>query len=102
MRWLVPVCLLPLLTFGFAAFVRPDEPRRDTAPTVAARVTNAAEMRQRLGLTREYDKVPIEAVKVAVLDYGFNGVGSSRRYLPDNTVVVEHYDPGFVRRFNLG
>jgi hypothetical protein len=101
MRWLVPVCLSPWLMFGLAAFVRPDESRQDAAPTVAARVTNAAEMRQRVGLTREYDEVPIEAVKVAVLDYGFDGVGS-RRYLPDNTIVVEHYDPEFVRRFNLG
>ncbi|MCA1684785.1 MAG: S8 family serine peptidase, partial [Planctomycetia bacterium] len=41
-------------------------------------------------------------VKVAVLDYGFDGVGGGRNYLPENSVVVEHYDPAFVRRFDLG
>ncbi len=41
-------------------------------------------------------------MKVAVLDYGFEGVGQGRRYLPDDTVLVEHYEPNFVRHFDLG
>jgi hypothetical protein len=68
----------------------------------AARLANAAEVRKRLGLAPDYDNVPgIESVKVAVLDYGFDGV-DRRPYLPDGAVVVEHYDPDLVRRFHLG
>jgi hypothetical protein len=109
MRYLLSIILLPLLACSFAAFGRPVESRGDAPePATAAarpgasRVTNAAELRRRLGLTPEYDQVPIESVKVAVLDYGFDGIGNGRRYLPGNTVVVEHYDPDFVRRFQLG
>jgi hypothetical protein len=103
--------LLPLLAFGLAALGQPGEPRRDPGPPpaaarvprpVAARLTNAAEMRKQLGLTPGYDNVPIDSIKVAVLDYGFDGVGGGKTYLPDNAVVVEHYDPDFVRRFKLG
>src|SRR5262249_5010570 len=69
----------------------------------AARPINAADVRKRLGLSPAYDRVAgLEAVKVAVLDYGFEGVDGTRPYLPAETVVVEHYDPAFVRRFNLG
>jgi hypothetical protein len=64
---------------------------------------NAEEVRRQLGLTPAYDNLPaLETMKVAVLDYGFDGIGGTRRYLPDDTVVVEHYDPEFVRRFHLG
>jgi hypothetical protein len=68
-----------------------------------ARLGNAEEVRRQLGLTPAYDNLPaLETMKVAVLDYGFDGIGGTRRYLPDDTVVVEHYDPEFVRRFHLG
>ena len=71
--------------------------------SAVARLANDPEIRKRLGLVPEYeDFAGIESVKVAVLDYGFDGVGSGRSYLPDSTVVVEHYDPDFVRRFGLG
>jgi subtilisin family serine protease len=71
------------------------------APTT--RLANEHEIRKRLGLVPEYqDFAGIEAVKVAVLDYGFDGVGSGRAYLPADTVLVEDYDPQFVRRSNLG
>lgn len=78
------------------------------APTLSktlagARLANVPEVRKRLGLVPGYENVAgIEAVKIAVLDYGFDGIGSNRRYLPENAVVVEHYDPAFVRKFNLG
>ena len=42
------------------------------------------------------------SVKVAVLDYGFDGLGAGRGYLPDSSEVVEDYDSEFVRRFGLG
>ncbi len=44
----------------------------------------------------------VESVKVAVLDYGFDGLGQGKGYLPEGTEIVEHYDPEFVRRFGLG
>jgi hypothetical protein len=66
-------------------------------------MTNADEVRKRLGLAPEYSHVrDVEAVKIAVLDYGFDGVDGVRAYLPPSTVVVEHYDPDFVQRFKLG
>jgi hypothetical protein len=70
----------------------------------AARLANVDVIRKSLGLTPAYDQLPgIDRLKIAVLDYGFEGIGGGpRRYLPENTVVVEHYDPAFVRRFNLG
>jgi hypothetical protein len=69
----------------------------------AARLANAAQVRKRLGLAPEYENVRgVESLKVAVLDYGFAGHGSGRRYLPEGTVLVEDYDPEFVRRFKLG
>ena len=71
--------------------------------TAVAHMVNVQEIRKRLGLVPEYvDFAGIESVKVAVLDYGFDGVGGGRSYLPNNTVVVEHYDPDFVRRQDLG
>src|SRR5713101_6830796 len=103
MRRHTAASLLLLLAFGLGALAQPGDSRRlPPAPpaaaspprSVAARLTNAADMRKRLGLTPEYDNVAgIESVKVAVLDYGFDGVGGGRPYLPDNAVVVEHYDP---------
>jgi hypothetical protein len=106
MRWKAPAGLLVVLALVPAGFAEPSDPAPDAAPKPrpsAARLANAAEVRKRLGLSPEYDNVPgIEAVKVAILDYGFDGVGGGRAYLPDNAVVVEHYDPELVRRFHLG
>ena len=49
-----------------------------------------------------YDSLAgIDKLKVAVLDYGFDGVDGVKQYLPTNA-VVEHYDPEFVRQFQLG
>jgi hypothetical protein len=60
-------------------------------------------VRQHVGLSPAYDKVAgIEAINIAILDYGFDGMESARRYLPENAVVVEHYDTQFVKRFQLG
>jgi hypothetical protein len=81
------------------------EPAPGAAPRrpVGARLANAAEVRKRLGLAPEYDNVRgVQSLKVAVLDYGFAGLDGGRRYLPEGAVLVEHYDPEFVRRFKLG
>jgi Subtilase family len=72
-------------------------------PASVARLANVDEVRKHLGLTPAYDNLPaIERLKVAILDYGFEGVGGPRRYLPEDTIVVEHYEPDFIRRFQLG
>lgn len=68
-----------------------------------ARLANADAARVRLGVGADYAGLAgVEAVKVAVLDYGFEGVGDGRAYLPAGTVVVEHYDPAMVARYGLG
>jgi hypothetical protein len=74
-------------------------PRRPAA----SRLANAAAVRNQLGLSPAYDHIRgLDGVKVAVLDYGFDGVNGLRPYLPADTVLVEHYDPELVRRFGLG
>lgn len=76
---------------------------RQSPQASASRLANAEEIRKQLGLTPAFDNLPaIETMKVAVLDYGFDGVNGPRRYLPEGTVIIEHYDPEFVRRFHLG
>lgn len=73
------------------------------APPSVAHLANADEVRQRLGVLPEYrDLSGLRTLKVAVLDYGFDGMASGRPYLPRNTVVVERYDADLVRRFKLG
>ncbi|MBO0699373.1 MAG: S8 family serine peptidase, partial [Zavarzinella sp.] len=68
-----------------------------------ARPVDSSEVRKQLGLVPEYENLrEVEQIKVAVLDYGFEGIDGVRPYLPANTVLVEHYDPDFVRRNNLG
>ncbi|HMO37073.1 MAG TPA: S8 family serine peptidase, partial [Gemmatales bacterium] len=60
-------------------------------------------MQQKLGITREYLNNPsIDRIKVAVLDYGFEGVDGKRPYLPASTVVIEHYDRAFIVQNQLG
>ncbi len=68
-----------------------------------ARLADALGVRTRLGLEPAYrDVAGLSSLKVAVLDYGFEGMGQGRPYLPQNTVIVEHYDPAFVERCGLG
>ena len=107
MRRSVTGFVFVLLAFGRAGWGQADGQGRQAGTTdrraSAARLTDAREVRQRLGLVPEYENFAgIEAVKIAVLDYGFDGVGGGRPYLPPDAVVVEHYDPDFVRRFGLG
>jgi hypothetical protein len=94
--------LLIVLGFGPAASAQDGE----AAPmprASAARLANAVQVRKRLGLTPEYEGVRgAESLKIAVLDYGFAGFDSGRRYLPESAALVEHYDADFVRRFKLG
>jgi Subtilase family len=69
----------------------------------ASRLANAAEARAALRLAPGYDNVAgVEKLKIAVLDYGFDGIDGVKPYLPANAVLIEHYDPEFIRRFHLG
>jgi hypothetical protein len=77
-----------------------DEPIVRRAPSHLA---DSKAVRERLGVSPAFDNVVgVESVKVAVLDYGFDGLGQGRGYLPDSAEIVEDYDPEFVRRFGLG
>jgi hypothetical protein len=95
-RTVFPILTLTLL--GLAA--RADDPPR---PVAVARVANADDARRKLGLLPHYASTPgVRTLKIAVLDSGFDGIDGKRPYLPANTVLVEHYDPAFVARHNLG
>lgn len=75
----------------------------DLNNTAVARLANIDLARQKVGLTNEYMNVPgIENIKIAVLDFGFDGVDGKRPYLPLNTVIVENYDRAFITKYNLG
>jgi len=68
-----------------------------------ARPVISSDIKKDLGLVAEYENVrAIERIKIAVLDYGFDGIDGVRPFLPANSVLVEHYDAEFVRRHNLG
>jgi len=72
-------------------------------PGAASRLADPKRARERLKLSPEYDgSSGVESIRVAVLDYGFEGLVAGRGYLPANAVVVEDYDAEFVRRNNLG
>ncbi len=95
---------LVLAGCGLAALAQgPGRPSEGERARSAARLTNAEQVRKQLGLAPAYDHVRgVEALKIAVLDYGFEGLDGRRDYLPANAVLVEHYDPDLVRRFHLG
>src|SRR4051812_1733116 len=102
MRWRATACFV-LLLLGLSRPASAQSDRLDSETSAVARMADAQGHRKRLGLTPEYERIAgLEAVKVAVLDYGFAGVGQGRPYLPAGAEVVEHYDPAFIRRFNLG
>jgi hypothetical protein len=100
MRRAAFACILTILVIGQTVSGQPITPDR---PPAAARLADAQEVRIRLGVAPEYTAVRgAEKLKIAVLDYGFDGIGTGKRYLPESAEMVEHYDPAFVRRFSLG
>jgi subtilisin family serine protease len=100
MRRAAFACILTILVIGRTVSGQPITPDR---PPAAARLADAQEVRIRLGVAPEYTAVRgAEKLKIAVLDYGFDGIGTGKRYLPESAEMVEHYDPAFVRRFSLG
>ncbi|SIO43362.1 Subtilase family protein [Singulisphaera sp. GP187] len=107
MRWRAIACLLLLVAFdrpgrGQSVGLDSELSSPGHRPPVA-RMADVPAVRKRLGLTAVYDGIAgIDSVKVAVLDYGFAGLGQGRPYLPASAEVVEHYDPAFVQRNGLG
>src|SRR5262249_2023918 len=101
-----------LLTAAFIFLGVPMSAGQDSASNSAgnnagsvagSRLANVQEIRKQLGITPAYENLPgIDSIKIAVLDYGFDGINGPRSYLPADTVIVEHYAPEFVRQFNLG
>jgi hypothetical protein len=96
--WLVGVIVLLASTRSGSSPV--DGPTPKPSPSHLA---DAKGIRERLGLTPTYENVSgVESIKVAVLDYGFDGLGAGKGYLPESAEIVEHYDADFVKKFNLG
>jgi hypothetical protein len=113
MRKLLSASLLVLVGFstslftdhqrGWAGDPAPESIKAPQRHLSAARLANALEVRKRLGLVPNYEDIAgVESIKIAILDYGFEGIGSGRPYLPEKAVVVEHYASDFVRRYHLG
>jgi len=98
MRRELTACLLALIaTFATVPALA------QTARRSSSHLADAPEVRKRLGLAPDYENVAgVEGLKIAVLDFGFDGMGGNRPYLPSSAEVVEHYDPEFVRRNGLG
>jgi hypothetical protein len=95
--------LLPVALVAADPVPLPLPPPAGAAPAAVGRVAKPDEARRRLGLLPDYASVPgIKNVKLAVLDSGFAGMDGKRPYLPADAVVIEHYGPEFVRKFNLG
>ena len=102
-RWLL-VGLVALATAQASRSGPPDDPSRPSGVRKApSRLADSKAVRERLGLSPTYDDVAgVEAVKVAVLDYGFDGLGQGKGYLPESAEIVENYDPDFVRQIRPG
>ena len=102
--WLTLIGLVSLVPSS--ALGQTQTPNPASGRLVYGHLANPKALRERLGLTPAYDSVPrakLDAVRIAVLDYGFEGVvPGDGRYLPRSAVVVEDYDAGLVRRHGLG
>lgn len=76
------------LVFGFNLFA-------------AVTILDGDKMRSFYRVT-QYPLDRISKVKVAVIDNGFLGYQSGSGQLPSSTVLVEKYDPEFVKKYDLG
>jgi hypothetical protein len=102
-RYLWPIALVPVWADVYAGDKAPAPAAASDRLNSIGRPIVSAEIKKQLGLAAEYENLAgIEHIKVAVLDYGFDGIDGFRPYLPAGTVTVEHYDPEFVRRHDLG
>lgn len=84
MRWRASlVCLIALLGKGGPGQAQSVK----LEPAMgAAQLADATSVQKRLGVVPDYEgRADVESIKVAVLDYGFEGVGKGRSYLPAST-----------------
>src|SRR4051794_39374022 len=81
--------LLSLSALGSSAIgVEPAQTTTTPPPPSVARVADPRDVRARFGLSPAYDDLArVDSIKVAVLDYGFEGMGRGRAYLPEGAVV---------------
>ena len=96
--------LLATLSFGSESLFAQDPPPPDK-PKInrVSQLANAADLREKLGLSSEYrDFSKLKSVKIAVLDFGFEGFDAARSQLPANAAIVENYDTEWVKQNNLG
>src|SRR4051812_40905084 len=99
--WLIP--LLPALAALHAGDPPPAPPPGSVRLNSIARPVIPPDVRKQLGLAPEYEHLPeVEQIRVAAPDSGCGGSAGCRPSPPAGTVLVEHYDPEFVRRTNLG
>lgn len=107
---LLLLLLLPTFTWAQDGADKPPLPLPPITPAkeepkkavTAASLTNGKEIREKVKLdVAMLSPSKLSQVKIAVLDYGFEGI-ESRPYLPSNTVVVENYEADFITRNNLG
>jgi hypothetical protein len=96
---LLRTLLIFLIVPGIVAAQVPDGPKRGRV----AQLANATDLRDKLGLTNPYRLTTgLGRIKIAVLDYGFDGFDPERPCLPGPTTVVEHYDPAKIKQYALG
>lgn len=95
--------MTPLIAAALA-FAAPQDFTTVVKPeVVGAKIMDTLAIRKRLNLSPEYDSLTSLAnVKIAVLDFGFEGYDPARKQLPQSTVVVEKYSDEFVKANGLG
>ena len=85
-----------------AKLLPPSQPAKPL-PGPSARLLNAAEVRTQLGLTSvKPSPAKLAAMKIAVLDFGFEGVDPKKLNFPPGSAIVEQYPPEWVKANNLG
>lgn len=68
-----------------------------------SQLANVSELREKLGLLKHYADTPnLSLIKIAVLDYGFDGLDKDRPCLPATAQLIEQYDPELIKKFQLG
>jgi hypothetical protein len=67
----------------------------------SVKLVDGDKMRAFYGIN-QYPLNRISEVKIAIIDNGFSGYEAGSGQLPASTVLVESYDPEFVKKHNLG
>ena len=85
------------------AKLAPPVPAGKPEPGPLARLLNAADVRTQLGLsTLKPASAKLAALKIAVLDFGFEGCDPKKLAFPPGSVLVEQYPDEWVKANDLG